>query len=105
MICSRVERRVARARTGSVHGVGKTSSILRGTASRSQNFTSGFEVAPRERVAISIRSQLHACCQVETRRDATLVEMRREVRAMCDRGAANCYINPSEPWYIVSTHR
>jgi hypothetical protein len=25
MICSRVERRVARARTGSVHGVGKTS--------------------------------------------------------------------------------
>jgi hypothetical protein len=32
-------------------------------------------------------------CQVETRRDATLVEMRREVRAMCDSGAASCYIN------------
>jgi hypothetical protein len=73
------------------------SSILRGIASRFQNFASSGEVAPRKRVAISTRSQLHACCQVETRRDATLVEMRREVRAMCDRGAASCYINPSEP--------
>jgi hypothetical protein len=81
------------------------SSILRGIASRFQNFASRGEVAPRKRVAISTRSQLHACCQVETRRDATLVEMRREVRAMCDRGAASCYINPSEPWYIVFTHR
>jgi hypothetical protein len=70
------------------------SSILRGIASRFQNFASRGEVAPRERVAIPIQSQLHACCQGETRRDATLVEMRREVRAMCDRGAASCYINP-----------
>jgi hypothetical protein len=63
------------------------------------------EVAPRKRVAISTRSQLHACCQVETRRDATLVEMRREVRAVCDRSAGNCYINPAEPCYIVLTQR
>jgi hypothetical protein len=44
------------------------------------------EVAPRERVAIPIRSQLHACCQVETRRDAILMEMRREVSWSCDIG-------------------
>jgi hypothetical protein len=48
------------------------SSILRGIASRFQHFASRGEVAPRKRVAIPIRSQLHACCQVETRRDATL---------------------------------
>jgi hypothetical protein len=47
------------------------SSILREIASRFQNFASRGEVAPRERVAIPIQSQLHACCQVETRRDAT----------------------------------
>jgi hypothetical protein len=81
------------------------SSILRGTASRFQNFTSRGEVVPRKRVAISIRSQLHACCQVETRRDATLVEMRREVRVMCDKVAASCYVNPSKPWYVVFTQR
>jgi hypothetical protein len=73
------------------------SSILRGIASRFQNLASREEVAPRKRVAIPIRSQLYACCQVETRRDASLVEVRREVRAMRDRGAASCYINPSEP--------
>jgi hypothetical protein len=81
------------------------SGILRKIASRSQNFTSGGEVALRKRIAMSIRSQPHACYQVETRRDATLVEMRREVRAMCDRDAASCYINPSEPLYIVFTQR
>jgi hypothetical protein len=36
------------------------SSILRGIASRFQNFTARAEVALRKRVAISIRSQLHA---------------------------------------------
>jgi hypothetical protein len=81
------------------------SSIPREIASRFQNFAAKVEVAPRKRVAISTRSQLHACCQVETRRDATLVEMRREVRAVCDRSAGNCYINPLEPCYIVLTQR
>jgi hypothetical protein len=52
-------------------------------------------------IAISARSQLHACCQVETRRDATLVEMRCEVRAACYRGTGSCYINLPEPWYFV----
>jgi hypothetical protein len=59
------------------------SSILRGIASRFQHFASRVEVAPRKRIAISIRSQLQACRQVETRRGAALVEMRREVRAAC----------------------
>jgi hypothetical protein len=54
-------------------------SILRGISSRFQNFASRGEVAPRERVAMPIRSQLHACCRVETRRDTILMEMRREV--------------------------
>lgn len=31
--------------------------------------------------------------------------MRREVRAVCDRSVGNCYINPSEPCYIVLTQR
>ena len=62
------------------------SSILRKIASRFQNFASRREVAPRKRVAISIRSQLHACGQVETRRDATLAEMRRGVSWPCDIG-------------------
>jgi hypothetical protein len=81
------------------------SSILREIAPRFQNFAAKVEVAPRKRVAIPTRSQLHACCQLETRRDATLVEMRREVRAMCDKAAASCYVNPSKPWYIVFTQR
>lgn len=42
-----------------------------------------------ERVAISTWSQLHACCEAETRRDATLVEMRREVCSVCDRSAGS----------------
>jgi hypothetical protein len=75
------------------------SSILRGIASRFQNFAAKVEVARRKRVAISTRSQLHACCQVEQRRDATLVEMRREVRAVCDRGAANVMNNDSN--YVI----
>ena len=62
------------------------SSILQGIAPRFQNSASSGEVAPRERVAISIRSQLHACCQVETRRDAILMEMRRKVSRSCDIG-------------------
>lgn len=83
----------------------ENSSVLRGIALRSQNSASSGEVAPRERVAIAIRSQLHACCQVETRRHATLVEMRREVRAACYRGTSSCYINLPEPWYLVSMQR
>jgi hypothetical protein len=38
MICSRVERRVASAWTGSVHGVGKTSNNIR-LDDNHQNFT------------------------------------------------------------------
>jgi hypothetical protein len=70
-------------------------------ASRFYNSACRREVAPPKRIAISIRSQLQACCQAETRRDATLVEMRREVRSVCDRSAGICYINLSETWYIV----
>ena len=73
------------------------SSILRGIASRFQNLASSGEVAPRKRVAISTQSQLHTCCQVETRRDATLVRLHREVRVICDRGVASRYINPLKP--------
>jgi hypothetical protein len=81
------------------------SSILREIATRYLSSASRPEVASRKRAANAIQSRLHACCQVETRRDATLVEMRREVRAVCDRSAGNCYINPSEPCYIVLTQR
>ena len=48
------------------------SSILRRIASRLQDFTSGSKVAPSKRIAIAVLRQLHACCQVETRRDAIL---------------------------------
>jgi hypothetical protein len=85
--------------TGSDASAPPYSSILRGIASLFQNFAAKVEVAPRKRVAISTRSQIHACCQVETRRDATLVEMRREVCAVCDRGAANVMNNDSN--YVI----
>jgi hypothetical protein len=65
---------------------GTYSGILREIASRLQNSASRGEVAPRKPVAISVRSQLHACCQVETRRDAILMEMRREVSWSYDIG-------------------
>jgi hypothetical protein len=77
------------------------SCILQGIASRFQNSASKREVAPRKRVAIPIRSHLHACCQVETHRDATLVEMCREVHPVCDRSAGNCHINPPETCDLV----
>jgi hypothetical protein len=55
--------------SGSQHSLDHVDSSIRdyiATASRG-------EAARRKRVAISIRSRLHACCQAETRRDATLV--------------------------------
>jgi hypothetical protein len=68
------------------YSCGLYSSILRGIASRFQHFASRREVAPRKRVAIPIQSQPHACCQVATRRDAILMEMRRDVSWSCDIG-------------------
>lgn len=79
------------ARISALAGFGRTdphaySSILRGIASRFQNFASSGEVASRKRVAIPTRNQLHTCCHVETRRDAILIEMRRDVSWSCDIG-------------------
>jgi hypothetical protein len=61
-----------------------SSLVFWGIASRFQNLASRGEVAPLKRVAISIRSQLHACCQVDTRCDANLVEMHRKVLCTLD---------------------
>jgi hypothetical protein len=42
-----------------------------------------------------MRSQLHTCCQVETRRGAILMEMRREVCWSCDIGIDNLGLQTS----------